>query len=264
MMITTMLTNISTKLVDFLERLGRSGLFLLIGLYKIITPPYKIYPIIKQIHFIGAQSFLVILLSGTFVGMVIALLFYDTLVRFGSVAMLGSAVGISLVWELGPVLTALVVIGRAGSATCAEIAVMRNEQQIDALECMAIDPYKYVVAPRLIAAIICVPILTAIFVTAGIVGGYFVGVGLFGVSPGSFINGMYDTVHIRDIIMGTTKSFTFGVIMIWIATTKGFHLHLHPAGSYGSEGVSKVTTEAVVLSSILVLFSDFIVSAIIL
>lgn len=252
------------KMLDFLERLGRSGIFFIVGLEKIVTPPYKLYPIIKQIHFIGVQSFFVILISGACVGMVVALLFYDTLLRFGAIAMLGSAVGISLVWELAPVLTALVMIGRAGSATCAEIAVMRNEQQIDALECMAINPYRYIVAPRLFAGILCMPILTAIFVVAGLIGGYFVGVELYGVSPGSFVNGIYDKVHLRDIIMGTTKSFTFGVLMIWIATSKGFFLHLHPSGSLGSEGVSKITTEAVVLSSILVLFSDFIVSAIIL
>lgn len=261
---TKLLQQLLEKQEDFLVRLGRAGVFLLISLKTIISPPYKLYPIVKQMHFIGVQSFMLILTCGTFVGMVVALLFYDTLVRFGSVALLGSAVGISLVWELGPMLTALVVIGRAGSATCAEIAVMRNEQQIDALECMAIDPYQYIVAPRIIAALITLPMLTALFIVCGIAGGYFVGVGLFGVSPGSYLLGMYDTVHIRDIFMGTAKSFTFALLMIWIATTKGFHLHLHPAGAFGAEGVSKVTTEAVVLSSIMVFFSDFLVSAIIL
>jgi len=249
---------------DFLNRIGTSGLFLLASLYKILFPPYSFYPIIKQVYFIGARSFLLIVVSGTFVGMVVALQFHDTLVRFGSVSLLGSAVGLSLIRELGPILTALLVIGRAGSAICAEISIMRNEQQIDALECMAIDPYRYLIAPRIIAGIISVPLLTAIFIVVGILGGYFVGVILFGVSPGSYFEGMYETVLWRDITMGITKSFVFGLLIMWIATVKGFYLHMEKYGSYGSEGVSRVTTDAVVISSIAVLCFDFLVSAIIL
>lgn len=258
------LTAIADYIVDQIERIGRSGIFLVNGLWKIVSPPYRIDPIIKQLHFIGARSLLVILVSGVFVGMVVALQFYDTLLRFGSVALLGSAVGLSLIRELGPVLTALIIIGRAGSAICAEISIMRNEQQIDALECMAIDPYKHLIAPRLLAALISMPILTAIFILVGIFGGYFVGVILFGVSPGSYLGGMYDSVLWRDIFMGSMKSFFFGLIMIWVATSKGYHLHLEKGGAHGSEGVSKVTTDAVVLSSITVLFADYIISAIIL
>jgi len=249
---------------DFLNRIGTSGLFLFTSLYKILFPPYSFYPIIKQVYFIGARSFLLIVVSGTFVGMVVALQFHDTLVRFGSVSLLGSAVGLSLIRELGPILTALLVIGRAGSAVCAEISIMRNEQQIDALECMAIDPYRYLIAPRIIAGIISVPLLTAIFIVVGILGGYFVGVILFGVSPGSYFEGMYETVLWRDITMGVTKSFVFGLLIMWIATVKGFYLHMEKYGSYGSEGVSRVTTDAVVISSITVLCFDFLVSAIIL
>jgi len=257
-------TRTTDYFVDLTERIGRAGVFLVNGVWKIIVPPYRLYPVIKQLHFIGARSLLVITVSGIFVGMVVALQFYDTLLRFGSVALLGAAVGLSLIRELGPVLTALIIIGRAGSAICAEISIMRNEQQIDALECMAIDPYKYLIAPRLLAALISMPLLTAIFITVGIFGGYFVGVILFGVSPGSYLGGMYDSVLWRDIIMGGVKSFVFGLIMIWVATSKGFFLHLEKGGAHGSEGVSKVTTDAVVLSSIAVLFADYILSAIIL
>ncbi len=251
-------------LIDTIRSIGRSGLFLLTGLWKIITPPYKLFPIVKQLHFIGARSLLVIVISGIFVGMVVALQFYDTLLRFGSVALLGSAVGLSLIRELGPVLTALIIIGRAGSAICAEISIMRNEHQIDALECMAIDPFKYLIAPRLLAAMIAMPLLTTVFVSVGIFGGYFVGVILFEVSPGSYLGGMYDSVLWRDILMGGIKSFAFGFIMIWVATSKGFYLHLARGGHHGSEGVSRVTTDAVVLASISVLFADYILSAIIL
>ncbi|MBM2830616.1 MAG: transporter permease [Gammaproteobacteria bacterium] len=249
---------------DFLYRLGTSGIFLFTTLLQAVLPPYRFYPLIKQIHFIGARSLLVILVSGTFVGMVVALQFHDTLVRFGSVSLLGSAVGLSLVRELGPVLTALMVTGRAGSAICAEISIMRNEQQIDALQCMAIDPYRYLMAPRIIAAIISVPILTAIFIVVGIFGGYFVGVILFGVSPGAYFEGMYETVLWSDIKMGLVKSLVFGLLIVWIATVKGFYLHLDKAGAYGSEGVSRVTTDAVVISSITVLCFDYLISAIIL
>ena len=255
---------LNNYLVDFVERLGRAGVFLCLGFWRIVTPPYRLMPVIKQIYFIGYRSLLVIVVAGVFVGMVVALQFYDTLVRFGSVSLLGAAVGLSLMRELGPVITALVVIGRAGSAICAELGIMRNESQIDALECMAIDPYRYLIAPRLLAALVSVPLLTAVFITVGILGGYFVGVILFGVSPGSYFAGMYDAVLGRDLVMGASKSLVFGLLMIWVATAKGFFLHLDKSGAHGSEGVSKVTTDTVVLSSIAMLYADYIVSSIIL
>jgi phospholipid/cholesterol/gamma-HCH transport system permease protein len=247
-----------------LVRLGRAGMFLAGGIRAALLPPYPVRAVVRQIHFIGARSTLVIMVAGLFVGMVVALQFYDTLVRFGSVGMLGAAVGLSLVRELGPVLTALVVIGRAGSAICAEISIMRSENQIDALECMAIDPYRYLIAPRLLAALISVPLLTAIFILVGVGGGWFVGVVLFGLSPGSYFGGMYDAVIGNDLMMGATKAVCFGLLMIWVATAKGFFLHLDPHGAHGAEGVSRVTTDAVVLSSIAVLFADYILSALIL
>ena len=258
------LVNSYNRILDRIERIGRAGVFLANGFWCAITPPYLPFSVIKQLHFIGARSLFVVVVAGLFVGMVVALQFYDTLVRFGSIAMLGAAVGLSLIRELGPVLTALVIIGRAGSAICAEISIMRNEQQIDALECMAIDPFQYLIAPRLLAALISVPLLTVIFITVGIFGGYFVGVILFDVSPGSYLGGMYDAVIWRDIIMGASKSVIFGLLMIWVATAKGFYLHLDTSGAHGSEGVSKITTDAVVLSSIAVLFADYLLSAIIL
>ena len=256
--------NTTGLVVDSIERIGIAGIFLLTSLARMVTPPFKPVPVIKQIHFIGARSMLVIIISGVFVGMVIALQFYDTLVRFGSVSLLGSAVGLSLIRELGPVLTALMVIGRAGSAICAEISIMRTENQIDALECMAIDPIRYLIVPRLMAGIISVPLLTAIFIVVGIMGGYFVGVILFNVSPGSYFQGMYETIIFHDIFMGLAKSLTFGLLIFWIATVKGFYLHLARFGAYGAEGVSRITTDAVVISSIAILCSDYLLSALIL
>ena len=187
---------------NILIRFGIAGIFLYETILSILTPPYSINLILKQILFIGARSVVVIVIAGLFVGMVVALQFYDTLVRFGSVSLLGSAVGLSLTRELGPVLTALMVIGRSGSAMCAEIGIMRIDNQIDALECMAINPHRYLISPKVVASILCVPILTAIFIVVGIFGGYFVGVIIFDISAGSYFQNMNDTVLNRDLCMG--------------------------------------------------------------
>ena len=249
---------------NLLIRLGVAGIFLYETIQSLFIPPYSLNLLLKQILFVGARSILVIIIAGLFVGMVIALQFYDTLVRFGSVSLLGSAVGLSLIRELGPVLTALMVIGRTGSAMCAEIGIMRVDNQIDALECMAIDPYRYLISPRILAGVFCVPILTAIFIVVGIFGGYFVGVILFDVSAGSYFQNMNDTVLNRDLLMGFIKSIVFGLLIVWISCEKGFNLHLDKNGAYGSEGVSRITTEAVVIASIAILFSDYLLSALIL
>jgi len=249
---------------NLLIRLGVAGIFLYETIQSLFIPPYSLNLLLKQILFVGARSILVIIIAGLFVGMVIALQFYDTLVRFGSVSLLGSAVGLSLIRELGPVLTALMVIGRTGSAMCAEIGIMRVDNQIDALECMAIDPYRYLISPRILAGVFCVPILTAIFIVVGIFGGYFVGVILFDVSAGSYFQNMNDTVLNRDLLMGFIKSIVFGLLIVWISCEKGFNLHLDKNGAYGSEGVSRITTEAVVIASITILFSDYLLSALML
>jgi len=251
-------------LTNILIRLGNFGVFLYEIIRSLLIPPYPIDLILKQILFVGARSVLVIVIAGLFVGMVVALQFYDTLVRFGSISLLGSAVGLSLTRELGPVLTALMVIGRTGSAMCAEIGIMRIDNQIDALECMAIDPHRYLISPRILAGIICVPILTAIFIIVGIFGGYFIGVILFDISAGSYFQNMNDTILNRDLFMGFIKSIFFGLLIVWISCEKGFNLHLDKRGIYGSEGVSRITTEAVVTSSISILFSDYLLSALIL
>jgi len=247
-----------------LESIGRAGIFLGTTFTNILRPPYTPYPVIRQVYFIGARSLIVILVTGLFTGMVLGLQGYHNLKKFGSEELLGSAVALSLIQELGPVLTALMVIGRAGSAICAEIGIMRNSEQIDALECMSIDPVKYLVAPKLVAGLIALPLLTGIFITVGIVGGWFVGVVLFDVGEGAYFQGMYDSVLWRDLRMGLTKSLVFGLLIVWIASAKGFFIHLERRGAHGSEGVSRITTDAVVIASIAVLFADYIISALIL
>ncbi len=247
-----------------LNQLGRMGQFLARCLFSMVVPPYKIRPVVDQIHFIGAMSIFVIAFTGAFTGMVLGLQGYYSLSQFGSEGALGSAVGLSLIRELGPVLTALMVTGRAGSAICAEIGIMRNSEQIDALECMAIDPHKYLMVPKFAAALLCLPLLTCIFDVIGIFGGYIIGVKLLGVNEGAYFVGMYKSVVWEDIYMGLVKSVTFAVLIVWICASKGYFLHLERKGGFGAEGVSKATTNAVVLSSVAVLVFDYLITAILL
>ncbi len=242
---------------------GRLGLFFLFTIRGIFLPPGKFWPVVKQIEFIGTKSFLVIGFTAAFTGMVLALQGYYTLSMFGSEGLLGSAVAISLIRELGPVLSALMVTGRAGSAIAAEIGIMRIEEQVDALECMAIDPYSYLIVPKFAACIIALPLLTAFCNVIGILGGYLVGVQLLGVSAGSFWSGVNASVEWKDIYMGIIKSVCFSVLIIWISTYKGFYAGVDE-GSFGPEEVSRATTNAVVLSSISVLISDYVITSILL
>ncbi len=247
-----------------LNQLGRMGIFLARCVICIFIPPYKVRPVVDQIHFIGAKSVFVIMFTGAFTGMVLGLQGYYSLRQFGSESALGSAVGLSLIRELGPVLTALMVTGRAGSAICAEIGIMRNSEQIDALECMAIDPHKYLMVPKFLAAFLCLPLLTCIFDVIGIFGGFLIGVKLLGVNEGAYFQGMYKSVIWQDINMGLVKSLTFSVLIVWICASKGFYLHLERTGGFGAEGVSRATTNAVVLSSVAILVSDYLITAIML
>lgn len=258
------LEKLGDKCLYLLEEAGRMGMFLFSCLVNAVMPPYKLYPVIRQIHFIGARSLSVILFTGAFTGMVLGLQGYYTLRKFGAEAVLGSAVALSLIRELGPVLTALMVIGRAGSAMCAEIGIMRNSEQIDALECMAIDPYKYLMVPKFIAGIFSVPLLTFIFDVVGILGGFLVGVLLLGLNEGTYFQAMYAGVVWKDIKMGIVKSLVFGFMLVWIASSKGYFLHLERSGGFGAEGVSRTTTNAVVFSSVTILVWDYLISAILL
>ena len=222
------------------------------------VPPYKFRRILKQVHFVGVKSGLVIVLTASFTGMVLALQGYYTLRKFGSDAFLGPAVALSLIRELGPVLSAVMVTGRAGSAMAAEIGIMRITEQIDALSAMALNPLKYLVVPQLVAGFVAMPLLTAIFDVVGIFGGYLVGVELLGVSGGTYFSEMRQSVDMRDISGGFVKSVVFGVLVTWICSYKGYFT------GYGAEGVSKATTEAVVLSSVLVLVTDYVLTAFLL
>ena len=232
--------------------------FLTTAFFWVLFPPYLLRRIVKQINFIGVKTTLVIVLTGSFTGMVLALQTYYALVKFGAETSLGPVVALSLIRELGPVIAALMVAGRAGSALTAEIGIMRISEQIDALDAMALNPYKYLIIPNLLAGIISLPLLNAIFVVVGVWGGYAVGVGLTGVSSGTYFGGIRDFVNAKDILEGLYKSLSFGMLITWISCYKGYFT------GYGAEGVSKATTQAVVLSSVTILIWDYFMTSILL
>jgi phospholipid/cholesterol/gamma-HCH transport system permease protein len=240
----------------FIRELGRMGCFFAVSLCWMVFPPYLIKRIIRRIHFIGVKTSSVIVLTGSFTGMVMALQVYYVLVKFGAEASLGPVVALSLIRELGPVISALMVIGCAGSALTAEIGIMRITEQIDALDAMALNPYKYLIIPSLLAGVISLPLLNAIFVTVGVFGGYAVGVGLMGISSGTYFGGIRDFVEARDILEGLYKSSSFGVLITLISCYKGYYT------GYGAEGVSKATTQAVVISSVTILVWDYFMTSI--
>jgi phospholipid/cholesterol/gamma-HCH transport system permease protein len=232
--------------------------FLLNSFYFIFIPPFKFRLLLRQIRFFGSKSMLVILLTGSFTGMVLALQLFYILRKFGSEALLGAGIALSLIRELGPVLSALMVTGRAGSALTAEIGMMKISEQIDALTAMALNPIRYLIVPNIVAALIVFPLLVAIFDVIGIFGGYLVGVEVLGISSGTYFSLMEDYVVMEDIMVGLYKSLSFGLIVSWICCYKGFYT------GYGAAGVSKSTTEAVVLCSILILIWDYFLGAVLL
>ncbi|NKE70287.1 ABC transporter permease [Nitrospiraceae bacterium HYJII51-Mn-bac16s-1-B09] len=250
------LRGLGSGFLDWLQETGRMGLFFGEAILAGIRPPYKGGRIIRQVHFIGVGSLFVILLTASFTGMVLGLQGYYTLRKFQAEGLLGSAVALSLIRELGPVLSALMVTGRAGSAMTAEIGIMRITEQIDALDAMAIDPIRHLVAPKMIAGLIAVPLLTSLFDLVGIYGGYLVGVQLLGVGSGSYFSGMEGSVVFDDIYGGIIKSVSFGLILTGVACYKGYF------AKQGAEGVSRATTESVVLSSVLILIWDYFLTSI--
>ena len=245
------LGGLGAAVLDGLAALGRFGAFFLQAVTYVFVPPFKIGRLADRIHFIGFKSLTIVILTGAFTGMVLALQLFLTLTRFGSEAFVGPALALALIRELGPVLCALIVTGRAGSALTAEIGIMRISEQIDALTVMALNPYRYLVVPPIVAGVITFPLMTCLFDTIGIYGGYLVAVELLGMSAGTYCGEMQTFVDWGDIATGLWKAFSFGVIVTWVCTYKGFHC------GHGAEGVARATTQAVVLSSVLILVWDY-------
>jgi phospholipid/cholesterol/gamma-HCH transport system permease protein len=256
-----------TKLADFLAhlgsritgavwRLGFASRFFWLILRHSGTSFRRFHLTIREIYFAGVLSLIIILVSGLFVGMVLGLQGYDTLVRYGSSEALGVLVSLSLVRELGPVVAGLLFASRAGSAITAEIGLMKTTEQLAAMEMMAVDPIARVIAPRFWAGVISMPLLAALFSAMGVFGGYLVGVKMIGVDEGSFWSQMQGAVDVReDIVNGVIKSFVFGVAVTWIALFEGYD------APPTAEGVSGATTRTVVTSSLAILGLDFILTS---
>jgi len=241
-----------------LAGMGRMFLFLLSAFAWAFRPPFRLRLIVHHVRTIGVDSLSVVLLSGAFTGMVIGLQGYYSLRQFNAESFLGSAVALSLLRELGPVLSAFMVTGRTGSAMAAEIGSMRVTEQIDALYSMAINPVQYLVTPRVIAGLISMPLLTAIFDVVGIYGAYVIGVGLLGVSSGSYFAGMESSVVFDDVWSGLLKSISFGLIVTWVSCYKGFN------APQSATGVGQATTESVVLCFVLILVWDYFLTSVML
>jgi phospholipid/cholesterol/gamma-HCH transport system permease protein len=247
---------LGARTLESLARLGRAGLFLTRLLAAVPAQFLTPRRLARQVFSVGVLSLVIILVSGLFVGMVLGLQGYNTLVDFGSESSLGILVALSLVRELGPVLSALLFAGRAGSALTAEIGLMKATEQLSALEMMAVDPFRRVLAPRWLAGFISLPLLAAAFSAVGILGGYLVGVKLLGLDPAPYWSHMESSVDFfDDILNGVIKSIVFGAVVTWVAVFEGYDAE--PT----AEGVGRATTRTVVTASLAVLGADFLLTA---
>jgi len=243
-------------IVDGIAQVGACGLFLLQILAAVPRSFRHFRETVRQIWFVGAMSLTIIMTCGLFVGMVLGLQLYYVLSIFGGTAALGTVVSLSLYRELGPVVTALLFAGRAGTSITAEIGLMRATDQISAMEMMAVDPLAYVVAPRFIAGLIAMPLLACVFNALGIFGAHLVGVSWLGLDNGTFWSNMTSSVDVwKDVINGVWKSVAFGAVCTLIATFQGY------TTAPTSEGVAYATTRTVVFSSIATLALDFVMTA---
>jgi len=247
------------KVISWVDHMGAATIFFGKACIMIFRPK-QIPAIIQQIYYIGAKSITIIMLVGFFTGMVLGLQSYHALVKFGAQGALGTLVALSLVRELGPVLTAIMITARAGSAMTAEIGIQRISEQIDALDTMRIDPLKFLISPRIAAAIISFPLLTALFDLIGILGGFLSGVVLLGVNAGTYFHRVQSSVEMQDVTDGFIKALVFAVIVTTVCCYQGYFTHMR-TDSYGAKGVSLSTTSAVVLSCVLILVADYAVTS---
>lgn len=248
--------------INWVNSLGASAIFLALAFLKILHPK-QWAKIIQQIYYIGARSTMIILLVSVFTGMVLGLQSYTALVKFGAQGALGTLVALTLVRELGPVLTAIMITARAGSAIAAEIGIQRISEQIDALDTMRIDPLRYLISPRIAAAIISFPILTAVFDIVGIIGGYISGVLLLGANAGTYVYRVQASMDMKDVMDGFIKSIVFAVIVSTVCCYQGYFTHMR-TDSHGAKAVGLSTTSAVVISCVLILVSDYIVTSLLI
>ena len=255
-------TLIGETVIDWINVLGTATVFLFMALLKTFQPK-QLSKVIQQIYYIGASSTTIIILVSLFTGMVLGLQSYHALIKFGAVGGLGALVSLSLIRELGPVLTAIMITARAGSAITAEIGIQRISEQVDALHTMRIDPFRYLISPRITAAIISFPLLTAVFDFIGIIGGYVSGVALLGLNAGVYSHSIQSNVDMKDLTDGFVKSIVFAVIVATVCCYQGYYVHMRK-DSHGAKAVGLATTSAVVTSCVLILVSDYVVTSLLL
>jgi phospholipid/cholesterol/gamma-HCH transport system permease protein len=248
--------------ISWVNNLGAAAIFFGRA-FLLIFRGNQTSPIIEQLSHVGAKTMGIVSLIGLFTGMVMALQIYHALVEFGAEGRLGSVVSLGLIRELGPVLTAIMIIARAGSSMTAEIGILRISEQIDALYTMRIDPLGYLVSPRIVAAIISFPLLTALFDIVGMIGGYFTGVMLLGVNSGVYLDQIHAGVELQDVMGGFIKSLVFAVGVSTICCYQGYFTHTR-TDVFGSKSVSRSTTSAVVLSCVLVLVGNYVMTSFLL
>ena len=253
---------IGRKVINWVNNLGAAAIFLYLALLQTFRRK-QLFKTIEQIYFIGARSITIIMLVSLFTGMVLGLQAYHALSKFGAQGAVGSLVALSLIMELGPVLTAIMITARAGSAIAAEIGIQRISEQIDALHTMHINPLRYIVSPKITAAIISFPLLTAVSDLVGIFGGYISGVVLLGLNGSVYWNSVQTYVAMSDITNGFTKSLVFAVIVATVCCYQGYFAHMRK-DSHGAQAVGLATTSAVVVSCVLILISDYVVTSLLL
>jgi len=262
MLLTTPFARIGRSTISWVGNLGASAIFFMLAFLKILHPK-QWSKIIQQIYYIGARSTMIILLVSLFTGMVLGLQSYTALVKFGAQGALGTLVALTLVRELGPVLTAIMIAARAGSAIAAEIGIQRISEQIDALDTMRIDPLRYLISPRIVASIISFPILTAVFDIVGIIGGYISGVLLLGANAGTYVYRVQTSMDMKDVTDGFIKSIVFAFIVSTVCCYQGYFAHMRK-DSHGAKAVGLSTTSAVVISCVLILVSDYVVTSLLI
>lgn len=238
-----------------IEDLGRMVILLVRAIRAAGMRPWRWQTILEQLEFVGVQSSFIVLLTGLFTGMVFALQSSYAFRLFGAESLIGPSVTLSLVRELGPVLTAIMVTARAGSAMATELGTMRVTEQIDALYTMGINPVQYLVLPRLLAGTLMVPMLTLLFSFIGFWGSYFVTITIVGMGPNVYLQGVLDLLKLDDLFNGLFKSAVFGLLLSLISCSEGFHAR------GGARGVGEATTRAVVLSCVIILVSDYFLTA---
>ncbi len=255
----TVLTLIGRGTLRLLGNLGAMAVFFSLAFINIFRRK-QLREIVNQVFYIGARSSLIVMLVGLFTGMVLGLQLFYTLVKFGSVGALGSAISLSLVREMGPVLTAIMITARAGSGMAAEIGILRISEQVDALYTMGVDPVRYLISPRIAASIISFPLLTAFFDLIGIIGGYLTGVLLLGTNGGTYFYRVQSSLSMVDVRGGFIKALVFGAIVSCICCFQGYFCHMRTDG-YGAKAVGLATVSAVVLSCVMILIADYVVTS---